>query len=97
MTEQPKHSRFGGSSASRWMACPGSVVLCDQMPKQETSVWAAEGTLAHALAEHCLTNGERTTEQFVGMTLETRNAVQVYLDAAYEETDATLVSMQAKP
>ena len=98
MTDQPKHSRFGGSSASRWMACPGSVVLCDQMPKQETSVWAAEGTLAHTLAEHCLTNGERTTAQFVGMTLEMAvdspqftkemcDAVQVYLDAVYEEAD----------
>ena len=25
------HARFGGSTASRWLRCPGSVTLCEQM------------------------------------------------------------------
>lgn len=54
MTDGRAHSRFGGSKADRWMACPGSVALCDTMPAQTSSPYAAEGSAAHALAEACL-------------------------------------------
>jgi hypothetical protein len=33
------------------MACPGSVALISQYPRQKTTKYAAEGTLAHAVAE----------------------------------------------
>ena len=46
MTE---HARFfQASSAARWIACPGSVKLCDGLP-DEGSAYAEEGTLAHEL------------------------------------------------
>lgn len=45
-----KHSILGPSSAKRWMNCPPSVRLTEKMP-DTTSVWAAEGTLAHDIAE----------------------------------------------
>ena len=36
-----KHSNIvGGSTAKRVMACPGSVALCDKMPKQPSSKYA---------------------------------------------------------
>ena len=45
------HSKIGPSSADRWMACPGSVLLSEKCPPSATSVHAAEGSVAHVLAE----------------------------------------------
>lgn len=47
------HARLSASSAARWMACPPSVALSEGYPDTE-SRFAAEGTLAHALAELAL-------------------------------------------
>lgn len=47
------HAKLGPSSADRWMACPGSVVLSEGMPSR-TSDHAEEGTRAHDLAEAML-------------------------------------------
>jgi hypothetical protein len=51
---KPKeHSKLPPSGAERWMTCPGSVVLSEGMPEDE-SEYAAEGTRAHAFAERWL-------------------------------------------
>ena len=50
------HSNIGPSSAERWIACPGSVALSAQCPKSPTNIYAAEGTVAHALAEALVTD-----------------------------------------
>lgn len=88
------HSKIGASSAHRWMACPGSVRLSAGV-ESKSSEFAQEGTLAHALAEVCLTN-EWPAEQLAGLPLsyddhgekkvaditeEMAENVQVYLDA----------------
>lgn len=52
--EEPKHAILGPSSADRWWACPGSVELIAQAPKQRSSEYAAQGTVAHTVAEHLL-------------------------------------------
>ena len=44
------HAKLGASSAARWLACPPSVALSETMPDTASS-YAAEGTLAHSLAE----------------------------------------------
>jgi len=44
------HALLGPSSASRWMACPPSVRLCEQFEDVE-SEYAKEGSLAHEIAE----------------------------------------------
>ena len=44
------HSPFSPSSADRWMKCPASVKLSENIVQDE-SVYAAEGTLAHELCE----------------------------------------------
>jgi len=62
------HAALGASSASRWMACPGSVRLTADLP-DTTSVHAEEGTAAHALAEVCLTK-RRPAADYVGMEIE---------------------------
>jgi len=48
------HAALGGSSAERWVNCPGSVVLSEQAPKQEVSASMLEGTEAHEIAEQLL-------------------------------------------
>lgn len=47
------HSKLPPSGAERWMTCPGSVVLSQDMPSDD-SEYAEEGTRAHAFAERWL-------------------------------------------
>lgn len=87
MENKPAHSSIGASSAHRWMECPGSNKFIDEVaPPQETSVYAAEGTAAHELAEMCL-NNDQNAEEFLGdningfeVTPGMAEAVQEYLD-----------------
>ncbi|MCL6453583.1 MAG: DUF2800 domain-containing protein [Alicyclobacillus sp.] len=44
------HALLSASSAARWLACPPSARLCEQFP-DTSSEYAAEGTLAHEIAE----------------------------------------------
>ena len=49
------HSTLGASSASRWMNCPGSNKLIEELPfKPEAGPYANLGSAAHELAEYCL-------------------------------------------
>jgi hypothetical protein len=49
------HAKLSPSSATRWLTCPGSVQLIDDLDEQglladDENVYAAEGTAAHAFA-----------------------------------------------
>lgn len=59
------HARLSASAAARWLNCPPSVKLCEQIPDKGSS-FAEEGTFAHALAELYLryNNGEITKRSF---------------------------------
>lgn len=88
------HAILSASSASRWMSCPGSIREIGKLPESErnrTSVYADEGTAAHALAEWCLRNNtnpyhELVPTHFAGelqdweVTDEMREAVNVYCE-----------------
>lgn len=88
------HSRFGGSSASRWLACSGSVALCESVPPKPSSPYADEGSAAHALAALCLAEDSHPVA-YAGQTMEgypnhpvTEEmiaAVLVYLNAVTQE------------
>lgn len=52
-----KHSKYSASGSKIWLNCPGSIGLCEQMPKKPESEYANEGTLAHELAEIMLRQG----------------------------------------
>jgi hypothetical protein len=70
-----KHYTYGPSSATRWLACPGSIKLGKGIEREE-SFYAAEGTRAHGVAEQAVrsnTDAECEDE-------EMRKAVQVYVD-----------------
>ena len=86
MTKETLHSPFGASSAKRWLTCPGSIQAIKKAPKPPPSVFAAEGTAAHELAEVCLIN-KVDANHYLGETFndfevteEMCEAVQVYLD-----------------
>ena len=46
-----KHARLSPSAAARWINCPGSIRLSEQVPPEPPSEYADEGTLAHSVAE----------------------------------------------
>lgn len=47
-----EHAKLSPSSSERWIACPASVRLSEEVPRDEAgSTYAEEGTMAHALAE----------------------------------------------
>lgn len=82
------HSKLSPSSASRWLACPASL---EGGPyEDQTSGYAAEGTVAHALANQCWLTGV-PPETFLGqprsceghtitIDQEMVDAVTVYLE-----------------
>ena len=57
-----EHARLSASQAPRWMACPASVGLTANLPKQPSSHAANEGTAAHELAAMCLIEGRQPIE-----------------------------------
>jgi hypothetical protein len=55
------HSLWGLSGAKRWRTCAGSVVFYDGAP-DESSIYAAEGTCYHELAEKTFTQGGQASD-----------------------------------
>lgn len=45
------HATLSPSSAERWISCPASIRMSEAVPEGPESVYAREGTAAHALAE----------------------------------------------
>lgn len=64
--EPSEHAILSASSTERWATCPGSVGLSEGVPNV-SSKYAAEGTAAHALAAHCLAEGDAPRD-FLGKT-----------------------------
>ncbi len=60
-----RHARLSPSSAVKWMACPGSVVLEAQCP-EKFSAHAYEGTAAHKLAAMVLNGQVKHAADFIG-------------------------------
>ena len=95
------HSPLGGSSAQRFLNCPGSISLGADSDN-ESSVHANTGTVAHTLAAACLRGGADAW-QYVGggavdenypdifVDKEMADAVQVYLDYIREERSAKFI------
>lgn len=49
-----RHALLSASSSKRWLNCTPSARLEEQFPSDNGSIYAEEGTAAHALAEHKL-------------------------------------------
>ena len=82
------HAKLSASGAERWAFCPGSVAATKDAPNTSSPA-AFEGTLAHELAEHCLT-APASPFDYVGkphpinagfdVDAEMASNVQIYLD-----------------
>lgn len=68
MTDK-QHLTFGGSSAHRWLACPGSISLCATLPPQVENEHMAAGTRAHALLELAARERRDSVLDFEGVAL----------------------------
>jgi hypothetical protein len=80
------HSILGASSSHRWINCPGSVAMAEAVGTDTTTKYAAEGTVAHEVAEMALRSGLDPVV-YVGkridgikVTKEMALAVGVYVD-----------------
>lgn len=87
-----KHAFLSPSSSIRWYFCPPSAHLCEQYPDQG-SIFAAEGTEAHALCEYLLKNSlglpcvdPRSSMQFYSPEME--EAAQGYMQYILEKVEA---------
>lgn len=91
------HSLFSASASERWIACPGAVQLCKDIPERRSAA-ADEGSALHTAAEHCLRHDENPREGtvFDGMTLtlEHVDLVQVYLDYARKFNGSRLIEQK---
>lgn len=63
-----QHSELGPSAASRWLNCPGSVLLVRGMHKPD-SIFAAEGNAAHDVSEWCRVHNT-SAWAFLGETIK---------------------------
>ena len=91
------HARLGASSAYRWINCPGSLAATDGLDSD--SVYAAEGTAAHTLAERVFNAPGTVAVDFLGVEIRVGNhvfevdeemaeAVQLYVDTIEEDSEA---------
>ena len=46
-----QHATLAPSAAERWIHCPGSIKLSDQVPSPESTSYADEGTVAHTIGQ----------------------------------------------
>lgn len=89
------HSKFGGSTASRWLNCIGSTALIATVPTPAPSIYARTGLCAHEVAKLCLQKDGHPRD-FVGETfhgVEFTDAmvepVRIYLEAVTHELAQT--------
>lgn len=100
---QATHSPIGASSASRFLACPGSVRLIQNAPKEVSKDYAEEGTAAHEIAARCLKRDEDAWEYtgwwvdpFSGALFDNNSmaAGTDELAGRYEVTDEMVAAVQ---
>lgn len=86
-----QHALLSPSSSERWIHCPPSVRLCEGM-EDTGSVYAAEGTEAHALCEYLLrkalgADAEDPRQVFEMYTEEMQEAAEGYVQYVLEQAE----------
>jgi hypothetical protein len=86
------HSSFSASSSARLLACPGSYALglAADDGTRRSSVYSAQGTLAHAVAEACIHTG-LDPYSFVGQT-RSADGFEFTIDDEFAEATDMYVS-----
>lgn len=81
-----KHAYFSPSGASRWLECPASLYLSENIPDSGSSVYAHEGTICHEVAAECLIKNIDPKDfsgqiiKKVVLTNELIDGIQMYID-----------------
>ena len=76
-----KHAILSASSAHRWIECPPSVKLCENF-EDESTVYAQEGTDAHAMCEY-------KVKKLLGMKVKNpKNKLEYFNEEMDEHSDA---------
>lgn len=95
------HAKLSPSGAHRWMRCPGSVDAEAPIPDR-SSIYADEGSRAHALGEACLRTGLNTLDPSLaldGVDEDMQYNVQIYVDhvrAVAAEVPGSLLLVEQK-
>jgi len=80
------HAKLSASGAHRWATCAYSVKAESGLP-DSSSIFAAEGTAAHELAEHCLNTGDDPHsligQSFAGIEVDAEMAEHIAGYVAY--------------
>lgn len=69
------HAKLSASGSSQWLNCPGSVAAQADYP-DSSSIYAQEGTLAHELADICLSKNQ-DADEYVGKQISVWNEDEV--------------------
>ena len=70
------HSKLSPSSSSRWVACPGSIKMCEGLPRRESGNAAMRGTFIHQIGEDLLNGIEHNVnEEFIVDRVTTINKI----------------------
>lgn len=85
------HSRFGASSAHRWMRCPGSIQATADLPNV-SSKEAEEGTMLHEAAANILL----CIPQHYDLTDEQQDVVDVYVNLVRHEAQGGQLFVEQK-
>lgn len=72
------HSIFGPSSAHRWMRCPRSLIA-GHLAGDNPTYFAAEGSVAHGIAEGWLNYGESWARAQIG-SVQTKDGFEITVD-----------------
>lgn len=87
------HSIFGPSSAHRWMRCPRSLIA-GHLAGDRPTYYAAEGSVAHWLAETWLNEGVGVVYRYLG-SIQTKDGFEIEITEemiSYVEEYVSLVS-----
>jgi hypothetical protein len=103
------HAKLGPSGWDRWSNCPGSVALSRGQPNN-SSIYAAEGTVAHEVADRLLREEIASADELLGHTFQVEGfdievdeemveAVTLYVDIVREKAgeDGILLPEQQVP
>lgn len=96
------HAKLSASGSERWINCPGSIKLSENLPQPPDSRYALEGTKAHTLLEmwlrHAITSefGFRIPDGYpTSMTQAVRDAVET-VSEIWQKTNRAQIDLETK-
>lgn len=92
-----QHAKLSASKAHRWIMCPGSIRLEEQLEssEQHESAYAREGTIAHTYAaKTLLLRIDHSTDESIAkaeVPFDMEYAIRMYVDHVVEQTGQGII------